>query len=131
MNNSALDQYRSVSVQSGITDATAHHMISMLLDGALGGLASAKGAVMRRNVGVQGEQIGKSIRIIDTLRASLDHERGGEISSNLASLYDYMEQRLLEANIASDVKMLDEVISLLKEVRSGWDTIPQELRGKS
>jgi flagellar protein FliS len=131
MNNSALDQYRSVSVQSGITDASAHHMISMLLDGALGGLASAKGAVMRRNVGMQGEQIGKSIRIIDTLRASLDHERGGEISSNLASLYDYMEQRLLEANIASDVKMLDEVISLLKEVRSGWDTIPQELRGKS
>jgi flagellar protein FliS len=131
MNNSALDQYRSVSVLSGVTDASPHHMIGMLLDGALGGLASAKGAATRKNVGMQGEQIGKSIRIIDTLRASLDHERGGDISSNLASLYDYMEQRLLEANISSDVKMLDEVISLLKEVRSGWETIPQELRGKS
>jgi flagellar protein FliS len=131
MNNSALNQYRSVSVQSGVTDASPHHMISMLLDGALGGLASAKGAVTRKNISMQGEQIGKSIRIIDTLRASLDHERGGDISSNLAALYDYMEQRLLEANISSDVTMLDEVISLLKEVRSGWETIPQNLRGKS
>jgi flagellar protein FliS len=34
-----------------------------------------------------------------------------------------MISRLLEANRANDVALLDEVSSLLREVKSGWDGI--------
>lgn len=124
----ALDQYKAVGVQSGITDATPHQMITMLLDGALDRIASAKGAIARNEVARKGELLGSAITIIDGMRASLDYNGGGEIAANLGSLYDYIERRLLEANALADVAILDEVGGLLKEVKSGWNSIPADVR---
>lgn len=128
MNNMALNQYRSVSVQSGMTDATPHHMITMLLDGALDRVASAKGAIDRGEVSRKGELLGRAIAIIDSMRASLDYDQGGEIAANLGSLYDYIESRLVEANASSNVTLLDEVSSLLREIKAGWTAIPADAR---
>jgi flagellar secretion chaperone FliS len=124
----ALNQYKSVGVQSGMTDATPHQMITMLLDGALDRIASAKGAIARKEIARKGELLGSAIAIIDGMRASLDYKVGGEIAANLGSLYDYMERRLLEASAASDQTMLDEVSSLLKEIKAGWESIPADVR---
>lgn len=124
----ALDQYKAVGVQSGMTDATPHQMITMLLDGALDRIASAKGAIARNEVARKGELLGSAIAIIDGMRASLDYNGGGEIAANLGSLYDYIERRLLEANTSADVAILDEVGGLLKEIKSGWNSIPADVR---
>ncbi|MBL4567922.1 MAG: flagellar export chaperone FliS [Porticoccus sp.] len=124
----ALNQYKSVGVQSGMTDATPHQMITMLLNGALDRIASAKGAIARKEIARKGELLGSAIAIIDGMRASLDYEAGGEIAANLGSLYDYMERRLVEASAASDPTLLDEVSSLLREIKAGWDSIPTDMR---
>ncbi|MBL4566797.1 MAG: flagellar export chaperone FliS [Porticoccus sp.] len=124
----ALNQYKSVGVQSGMTDATPHQMITMLLNGALDRIASAKGAIDRKEIARKGELLGSAIAIIDGMRASLDYEAGGEIAANLGSLYDYMERRLVEANAASDPTLLDEVSSLLREIKAGWESIPADMR---
>ena len=128
MSNMALNQYRSVSVQSGMTDATPHHMITMLLDGALDRVASAKGAIDRGEVSRKGELLGSAIAIIDSMRASLDFDKGGEIATNLGSLYDYIEGRLVEANASSNLTLLDEVSALLRESKAGWPAIPADVR---
>ncbi|MGE3774228.1 MAG: flagellar export chaperone FliS [Gammaproteobacteria bacterium] len=49
--------------------------------------------------------------------------RGGEVAENLDGLYDYMLRRLVEANLANDLAMLDEVVKLLNEIRDGWNGI--------
>jgi flagellar protein FliS len=100
----------------------------MLLDGALDRIASAKGAIARNEVARKGELLGSAIAIIDGMRASLDYNGGGEIAANLGSLYDYIERRLLEANTSADVAILDEVGGLLKEIKSGWNSIPADVR---
>ncbi|EED30873.1 flagellar protein FliS [gamma proteobacterium NOR5-3] len=100
----------------------------MLFDGALDRIASAKGAMERGDTGVQGALLGKAITIIDNMRASLDHQQGGELAGKLADLYDYMERRLLEAGTKADPEILDEVSGLLREVKSGWDQIPESFR---
>jgi flagellar protein FliS len=130
MNSSqALNAYRSVGVQGGVTDASPHQLIAMLIDGALDRIASARGAMERQDRAQQGALLGRAISIIDSMRASLDHEQGGELAANLAALYDYMERRLLEAGAQADAGMLDEVAGLLREIKSGWDAIPAEHRG--
>jgi len=124
----ALNAYRTVGVQSGVTDASPHQLVAMLFDGAMDRLAAAQGAVERKDRALQGELVGRAISIIDTLRASLDPERGGALADNLHDLYDYMQRRLLEATVASDNEPLVEVQALLATVRSGWESIPEELR---
>ena len=128
MNQAALQQYQSISVQGCMTDASPHQIIVMQLDGALDRVAAARGAITRNEIGRKGELLSSAIAIVDSLRASLDHERGGEISANLASLYDYIERRLVEINMTSDISLLREVGSLLTEIKIGWASIPAELR---
>jgi len=51
-------------------------------------------------------------------------EAGGEIAENLSNLYDYMAGRLLVANSQNDESILDEVSSLMIELKMGWDAMP-------
>ena len=53
----------------------------------------------------------------------MDTERGGDIARHLDDLYDYMERRLLHANVENDLRMLNEVSGLLGEIKGGWDAI--------
>jgi flagellar protein FliS len=62
------------------------------------------------------------------LRACLDHSAGAEVSTNLDLLYEYMAMRLLSANAQDNGEWMDEVASLMREVKSGWDEIPSEAR---
>mgnify|MGYP003627304619 FL=1 len=129
MNSSqALSAYKQVGVQSGVTDASPHQLISMLLDGAMDRIASAQGAMERRDTGRQGELIGKAITIIDNLRVSLDHDQSPELAGRLSDLYEYMQRRLLEAGTAADTAALVEVRDLLGTIRDGWESIPAEQR---
>ena len=125
-NHQAINQYQQVGSHSGINDASPHQLIALLVNGALTRLSTAKGCIERLDHAGKGSQIGKSIDIITGLQSSLDKESGGDISANLDVLYDYMVRRLSEASLNNDVAIVDEVISLLKEIKQGWDSIPQE-----
>jgi len=124
---SALSQYNSVSVSSGVEDATPHRLVQMLLEGALDKIAAAKGYMLHNEIAEKGRYISWAISIISGLQSSLDMEAGGDISRNLDDLYDYMVRRLGEATAKNDPAILDEVSSLLLEVKSAWDVIPERL----
>lgn len=120
---SALAQYKRINTESALEGASPHQLIQMLLNGALERLAQAKGAIARHDVAQKGLLIGKAISIVGGLRASLDDDADPQMTSNLSSLYDYMQRRLLEANVSNDVAILDEVYDLLGTIKEGWDAI--------
>lgn len=122
----ALNEYRRTGVHSQIMDASPHRLVQMLLEGAVGRLAAARGCMERGDHAGKGHAIGEVIGILGGLRDSLDPEKGGEVARNLEALYEYMSKRLVEANLANDLSMLDEVSSLLGEIKSGWDQIPAQ-----
>ncbi|MEM6998529.1 MAG: flagellar export chaperone FliS [Pseudomonadota bacterium] len=127
MNNSAaLKEYGRVNVQTGIMNASPYRLIQMLLEGALDKIAQAKGHLQRENVKEKGEAISTAVSIIGGLRESLDKSSGGQIAENLDNLYEYISKRLLEANINSDVAILNEVYELLIEIKSAWDAIEND-----
>jgi flagellar secretion chaperone FliS len=121
----AMKQYQTVNVNAQVSEADAHRLIQMLMEGGLQRIAQAKGAMQHGNLALKGEQIGKAVAIIGGLRESLDHQQGGEVAGNLERLYAFMQQRLSEANLRNDIALLDEVIDLLREVKAGWDGIRQ------
>jgi len=123
---SALDQYSQNAVQTGIESASPHRLIQMLLEGALGKIAAAKGHMERGEIQPKGEQIGSAISIIEGLKSSLDKDKGGEIAQNLEDLYIYMERRLIEANRGNDTSLLDEVSDLLRQIKEAWDAIADQ-----
>ena len=125
----AVNQYAQVDTYSAISGADSHRLVLMLMDGALGKIAVARGGMERNDLAAKGMAIGQAISNIDGLRSSLDLDAGGELAVNLDRLYDYMVRRLTEANIHNDASMLEEVAGLLNDIRAGWESIPVELRG--
>lgn len=123
----ALKQYQTVNTQAQVFDASPHRLIQMLMEGGLSRLAQAKGAMERGQVALKGELLGKAIAIIGGLREGLDLRQGGELAANLDSLYEYMSSRLLQANRSNDVAIIDEVAGQLREVKSGWDGIANQI----
>jgi len=126
-----LHQYGKVSVGSEVEFASPHRLIQMLMEGALEKIATAKGFMVRGETAAKGEHISWAISIIGGLQGSLDMESGGEIAQNLDDLYTYMARRLTESNIHDDTAGLDEVTSLLLEIKGAWDVLPEEVKKTS
>lgn len=123
-----IDQYRSVDNYTGVTEADPHQLVQMLLDGALRKIAIVKGLMQRSEIAKKGEVIGQAVSIVAGLRSSLDLSAGGELATNLDNLYEYIERRLLQANLKNDVTILDEVSKLLHEIKTAWESIPVDMR---
>lgn len=120
----ATKAYAKVGIESSATSADPHKLISMLYQGALLAIASAKNGIMRKDIPAKGAAISKAIAIIgEGLNASLDKSAGGVLAQNLSSLYDYMVIRLVAANLHNDMAVLDEVVRLLADLKDAWDSI--------
>ena len=124
----ALKQYQQTGVHSGVMDASPHRLIQMLLDGSLERILQAKCHMKRNNIARKGEQISSAIAIVEGLRNSLDMKAGGDISTNLDALYEYIAGVLLRANIKNDPSLLDEAGRLLSEIKAAWDLIEPNAR---
>ena len=124
----AAKRYQAVGVASGITDASPHRLVEMLMEGALDKIAIAKGCIERKDLGGKSQHVNWAVSIINGLRESLDYKAGGAIAENLDGLYEYMMRRLLEASVQNDTGILDEVSSLLSEIKSAWDAMPEDIK---
>lgn len=129
---SAINAYKNVSVESSVNGADPHKLILMLYQGALLAIASAKNQMQCKEFVAKGASISKAMMIIDEgLKSSLDMKVGGELPKNLAALYDYMNQRLLHANLNNDPTVLDEVSGLLSELKGAWEAIRPKVQNAS
>ncbi|MGN2247602.1 flagellar export chaperone FliS [Frateuria sp. GZRR35] len=120
--------YQQIRSHGGVESADPHGLITLLMDGALERLVTARGHMQRGEIGPKGEVIGRCIEIIGGLRDALNHEVETPLVGQLDQLYDYMSRRLLHANLRNDVGALDEVSTLLQKVRSSWVQVPLEAR---
>lgn len=119
--NNPMNQYRTVDAYGAASAGDRLQLVARMMQGALDRIATARGHMQRGEQAAKGEALGRAVRLIDGLRSCLDHERGGDVASNLAALYEYMTRRLTEANLRNDQRPLDEVADLLDEIRGGWE----------
>jgi len=126
----AMAQYRSVQSQGAVTDARPTRLIQLAYEHLLGQLAVARGCMERMDgrreladVIGKGRAVARVNAILGELSASLDLERGQDIAGNLLALYSYMMTRMTDANLHDDVRIVDEVSSLVREIKSGWDQL--------
>ena len=119
----AVNQYQSAG-NSSIAYADPHELILRLMNGAIERIAQARGAMQNGRVKEKGEFLGKAISIIGGLEGCLDHSHDGNLSTNLSDLYHYMILSLTQANIEDDIARINEISSLLIEIKSAWEQIP-------
>lgn len=116
--------YSRLGLESDVLSASPHRLITLLFDGADTAIRTAAVCLQDGDAAGRGKAISRALDIVNNgLLAALDHERGGEVAANLASLYDYVARQLLRANLHADAAALDEAGSLLREIASAWREI--------
>lgn len=121
--------YARVGVESGILSASPHQRIVMLFDGYQTSIRLARLHLQAGNIAEKGHAITKAINIVSQgLRASLDHEQGGEIAEQLDQLYDYIVRLLLRANLNNDEAALITAAELLENIAIAWSTIGSHIK---
>ncbi|EKO3756180.1 flagellar export chaperone FliS [Vibrio metschnikovii] len=122
----SLQAYKKVSVDSQLSAASPHKIVQMLMAGAIERLIQGKAAMQQGNIPVKGERLGKALDIIISLRGCLSMDDGGDIAKNLDQLYEFMITQITTANHKNEPRPLDDVIDILREIKSAWDQIPTE-----
>jgi flagellar protein FliS len=116
--------YRQIGLETGVSGASPHQLVALLLNGALEAIAQARGAIKAKQIEAKCKAISKAVGIVDEgLKASLDLKSGGELAANLNDLYGYVTTRLTQANLHSDDEALEECANLLSPLRDAWGAI--------
>lgn len=120
-----IQAYKKGNLKQELSSADPHKITLMLMQGALERMAYAKGSIERNEYEKKSEHISRAVAICMNLRDTLDVEVKSEITDNLYALYDYMIQRLTDANIQNSLSILDEVINLMLPIKNAWSQIPE------
>lgn len=123
-NPRAANAYQRINVETSMHTIDQHQLVSLLYEGALGAIATARGAMARGDILGKCNAVSKAVRIIEEgLSTALDKVDGGELAENLGALYDYCVRRLILANARNDDAMMQEVMRLIEPVALGWNEI--------
>ncbi|HNR03585.1 MAG TPA: flagellar export chaperone FliS [Bacillota bacterium] len=114
MANNAHDIYK----KNMVTTATPQELTLMLYNGLIRFLKQAVMGIDEKSIEKANNNIIKAQDILFEFMRTLDMSY--EISNNLLVLYDYMNTRLVEANISKDKAIVEEVIGYAEELRDTW-----------
>lgn len=109
--------------QAGVMTADPKKLVLMCYEEAIRNLKIAKAKYVSHEYEEKAKALIKTQNFICALNSALDFEKGGEIASNLQSLYNYMMHCLTEADLKRDLKAMDHIIWMLIELKSGWEEI--------
>ena len=107
--------------QNSVTTASPGDLTLMLYNGCIKFIGKAKTAINDKKIEEKNINIQKAQAIINELNVTLNMDI--EISKQMMPLYEYMNRRLIEANIKNDISILDEVEGLVTEFRDTWKEV--------
>jgi flagellar protein FliS len=112
----AYQVYRQTQTQT----AAPGELVVMLYQGAIRFVGAGIEAIENKDVPTAHNSLLKAQAIVSELTETLDLERGGDIARNLANIYDYVNRRLVEANLAKNPQPAREVQALLRDLLPAW-----------
>lgn len=120
--NNMYQQYQ----QNSINTASPEELTLMLYNGAIKFINLGKVYIEKKEIEQANSAIKRAQDIIHELNNTLDMSY--EISNNLRSIYTFILEKLIDANIKKDVKCLDEALPLIEEIRDTWKEAMKEAR---
>lgn len=114
-NSNPYQQYQKNTVNT----ATPQELTMMLYNGLVRFLKTACQGIEEKDIEKANNFIIKAQNIITEFMCTLDAQY--EVSQGLLSMYEYMNRRLLEANLKKDKEIVKEVLVYAEELRITWE----------
>ena len=112
--------WKDAYLESRVLSASPLELICILYQCALDSVRDARRHLAAGDIVARSRAVCRAVGAISELDGSLNHADGGAISRNLGELYQYIRQRLTEANMRQMDAPLAEVESLLATLAQAW-----------
>ena len=122
--NPYLQQYNN----SKILTASPAELTLMLYEGAIKFCNIAIVGIEQKDIQKAHTNIVKAEKIIEHLRITLDMKY--PVAQDFERIYEYLDRRLVMANMKKDIEILEEVLMHLRSVRDTWKEV-MRLNGKA
>lgn len=124
--------YQDDALSTRVLGANPVEIIVLLYEGAIEALDRSKVAIEQGDFQQKSLMINKALDIIEGLRQSLNFEKGGEISVNLDSLYDFMKRHLVaSSDVEEQIKAVNDVSALLNDLLEAWRIVARDIQAKA
>jgi flagellar protein FliS len=117
--------------EAELASATPGQLVVMLFDKCLLTVRRAEAAFAAGDVETRIEHVCKAADMVTELRASLDFEAGGAISTQLDALYAFTLGELFAANRHQDPARLAPVLRVLGDLREAFAGAQAQLAAQS
>ncbi|MGL6108262.1 flagellar export chaperone FliS [Romboutsia sp.] len=113
--------------QNSVNTSSKEQLLLMLVDGAVKYTKIARLAIEKKDVQRAHQELVRVQDIFSELMVALDTNTG--FANDLFNLYDFIKNKLVEANMKKDVNIIDEVLPLIEEVRDMWYEVSKKAKG--
>lgn len=101
-------------------------LVVALYEGAVESVTQARRCLETGDIWGRAKAVTKAVNILTELLVSLDGKKGGEIATNLARLYNYMQRKIMEGHASKSAAAFEEVEKLLRTLLGAWHVAAKE-----
>lgn len=98
----------------------SQQLTALLYEGFIESLEAAITLIEQKNYIDANKRLQKANDILRRLGVGLKYD-AGIIAHQLDALYNYMAERLIEANVKKDISIIKEVLQLMTTISSAWN----------
>lgn len=118
-----LSRGASQYVETRERSSTPFELVVLLYDAALRSAATAREAMVKRDIRTRRAALSRMLAIIAELQNTLDTEKGGKIAQDLDRLYGWVTSRLIDATVQQSVRPIDDAVRVLEPLRDAWQSV--------
>lgn len=125
MMSTPCNRYMEMQVQT----APSENLVLMLYDGALRFARQAQVDLAEGRMQDAHNDLTRAQDILGELMGSLNMD-AGDVAHNLFKLYEFIQYRLVVANVRKSAEPIDDVVQLLGDLRTTWAEAIRDVRGR-
>jgi len=108
--------YATTQVQT----ASPVQVVVLLYDGTIQAMKLAQEGMQNNNREDKSRFLGRALRVVSELSATLNMEQGGTVARDLLRIYEFVIHELTQANLLNQPERLDAPIRCLGVIREAW-----------
>ena len=110
-------------LRDAILTATPEQLHLMLYDGAIRYALQAREAIEQKKYDVSYERLTRAQRIMLEMLNGLNYDVNRELCGRMASIYDFIYRKLLDANLERSIAHIDDAVRVLRIERETWQLL--------
>jgi flagellar protein FliS len=111
-----------------VLSATPEQLQLLLYEGAIRFARQGRDALAKRDLETSCEKLLRAQRIVEQMKNGLRPEVNPTLCEQLASLYDFIYWRLVDANVKHEPALVDDALKILEQQAQTWRILLEKLQ---